>query len=81
MGTPSVRWVPGSEMVHFAWQNFLRSSAGRQFLQGDAISALVRGSHLGGSCLVHSLGSHAAVVPNTTETWVAAPPARFRRVW
>lgn len=42
MGTPSVRWVPGSEMVHFAWQNFLRSSAGRWFLQGDAVSALVK---------------------------------------
>ena len=26
-----------------------------------------RGGHLGGSCLVHSLSSHAAVAPNTTE--------------
>lgn len=39
------------------------------------------GGNLGGLRLVHSLGSGAAVVPNTTETWVAAPPARFGRVW
>lgn len=36
-----------------------------------------REGHLGGLCLVHSLGSHLAFVPSTTETWVAAPPARF----
>ena len=42
VGTPSVRWVPGSETAHFAWQSFPRSSAGRGSLQGDADSAPVK---------------------------------------
>lgn len=40
-----------------------------------------RGGHLGSSYLAHLLGSCAAVMPNTTENWVATPPAHFGRVW
>lgn len=74
-----MRGVLGSEMASSACQSFLQSSVSRGSLRGDALSSALREEAVWAAHTLFAL--RAALVPNTTETWVAAPPAHFRRVW